>query len=80
MTATLIELDQRQSNGITVTLLWNRVTDEVAVHVYDESVDEEFELACAPHEASAVFHHPYAFAIPGSPRYRCLTEAVRAAA
>ena len=62
MTTTLIELDQRQSNGITVTLLWNRVTDEVAVHVFDERVDEEFELSCVADEALNVFRHPYAYA------------------
>ena len=58
----MIELDQRQSNGITVTLLWNRRTNELAVHVSDDGAQEQFELACAPHEASTVFHHPYAYA------------------
>ena len=69
MTADILELDQRQSNGITVTLLWNRATDEVAVHVFDAGADEQFELTCAAHEALSVFHHPYAYAAARSRDY-----------
>ena len=62
MSTDMTELDQRQGNGITVTLLWNPDSDELIVHVRDEPAQEEFELACAPHEAARVFHHPYAYA------------------
>ena len=62
MTVTLTELDQRHSNGITVTLLWNRTNNETLVHVLDQATEEEFQLACAPDEALNVFHHPYAYA------------------
>ena len=62
MTTTMTELNQRHSNGITVTLLWNPANGEIAVHVHDEPAQQEFQLACAPNEAMNVFHHPYAYA------------------
>jgi len=62
MTFQMTKHDQRHSNGITVTLLWNPSTNDLAVHVLDEPAQEEFELSCAPHQAARVFHHPYAYA------------------
>ncbi len=62
MNATTTELDQRQSNGITVTLLWNPDTGDVSVHVRDDGAGEQFQIRCAPHDALTVFHHPYAYA------------------
>lgn len=61
MTSTLTELDYRESNGIAVTLLWNRETGAVLVRVVDDAADEDFEVDCAPDEALAVFHHPFAY-------------------
>lgn len=62
MIATTAELDHRESNGISVSLLWNRLTNALAVHVFDSSNGQEFEVACAAHEALDAFHHPFAYA------------------
>jgi hypothetical protein len=66
----LAELDYRENDGISVSLLWNRVTNELAVHVLDSSSSEEFELSCAPDEALDVFHHPFAYAATRPVRLR----------
>jgi hypothetical protein len=57
------ELDQRESNGIIVSLLWNRLTNAVSVHVQDSLQEQEFELCCAADEALDAFHHPFAYAV-----------------
>jgi hypothetical protein len=62
MISTIAELDQREGNGITVSLLWNRLTNAVAVRVFDATNGQEFEIACAAHEALDTFHHPFAYA------------------
>jgi hypothetical protein len=62
MAAMIKELDQRESNGLTVSLLWNRLTNAVSVHVYDSTTEQEFELDCAADEALDAFHHPFAYA------------------
>ncbi len=70
MTRNLAELDYRESNGISVTLLWNRTTGGVLVRVVDETSDEDFEVDCAPDEALAAFHHPFAYAATRPVHYR----------
>jgi hypothetical protein len=75
MTRNLAELDHRESNGIAVTLLWNRTTGAVLVRVVDECSDEDFEVDCAPHEALAVFHHPFAYTATRPVHYRQRTVA-----
>jgi hypothetical protein len=70
MTRTIEELDHRESNGISVSLLWNRDTNDLTVRVADSAEDEEFELGCAAHEALDVFRHPYAYAATRPVRYR----------
>jgi hypothetical protein len=70
MTHTIEELDYRESNGISVCLLWNRQTNELIVRVADSAEDEEFELGCGAHEALDVFRHPYAYAGTRPVRYR----------
>ena len=62
MAFTIEELHYRESDGITVSLLWNRVTDRLTVRVLDSSNDEEFDLSCAADEALETFHHPFAYA------------------
>jgi len=54
------ELDYRHSNGIDVTLSWDRTRDTLHVTVHDHQGDS-FELTVEPHEALDVFHHPYAY-------------------
>jgi hypothetical protein len=55
------ELDQRQDDGITVTLLWYEDTNRVAIHVVDARTGEEFELGVAARDALDAFLHPYAY-------------------
>jgi hypothetical protein len=70
MISTIAELDQRESDGITITLLWNRLTNALAVRVVDATNGEEFEVACAAHEALDTFHHPFAYAASRAVSYR----------
>ena len=71
----LAELDHRESNGISVTLLWNRTTGAIVVRVVDEASDEDFDLDCATDEALAVFHHPFAYTATRPVRHRLRTLA-----
>jgi len=58
-----IELDERESNGIRVTLVWNRVTDTLSVLVWDERTSQSFTLEIEKgDEAYDVFNHPFAYA------------------
>lgn len=75
MTRNLTELDYRDSNGISVTLFWNRATGGVLVRVVDKDSDEDFEVECAPDEALAVFHHPFAYTTTRRVHYRHRTTA-----
>ena len=57
------ELASRNSNGITVRLLWNRSTNLVTVAVADPANDDYFELVLDESDrALDVFHHPFAHA------------------
>ena len=57
------ELISRESNGITVTLLWSRATNLVTVAVADAASDDYFELVLDEHEPPLeVFNHPFAHA------------------
>ena len=56
------ELAHRESDGITVRLLWSRSSDALAVVVNDVR-GAAFELVLAPNERPLdVFRHPYAYA------------------
>jgi hypothetical protein len=57
------ELMSRESNGITVRLLWSRATNLVTVAVADAASDDYFELVLDEREpALEVFNHPFAHA------------------
>jgi hypothetical protein len=57
------ELISRESNGITVRLLWSRATNLVTVAVDDATSDDYFELVLDEDEAALeVFNHPFAHA------------------
>ena len=57
------ELMSRESNGITVRLLWSRATNLVTVAVADVASGDYFELVLNEHEpALEVFNHPFAHA------------------
>jgi hypothetical protein len=55
------ELASRESNGISVKLLWSRPTNQVTVAVTDSANDDSFELVVDEHESALdVFYHPFA--------------------
>jgi hypothetical protein len=62
--STLIEeLAFRESDGMSVSLLWVRGTDRVCVAVRDGRCGQRFDLNVRPTEnAMDVFNHPYAYA------------------
>ena len=55
------ELDYRESDGIEVSLLWNRSDDSLTVYVSDTRTNDAFELAVTPTRAREGFLHPYAY-------------------
>jgi hypothetical protein len=57
------ELDRRESDGVSVTLLWYEDSNRVAIHVVDSSTGEEFELEVAGRDAGDAFRHPYAYGL-----------------
>jgi hypothetical protein len=57
------ELISRESNGITVALLWSRATNLVTLAVADAVSDDYFELVLDEDEpALEAFNHPFAHA------------------
>ena len=76
---TRTELASRETNGITVQLLWSRSTNLVTVAVDDAANDDYFELVLDEDEqALEVFHHPFAHAAARGIEFR--TEPVLEAA
>lgn len=57
-----LELDRREGDGISVSLLWRKAGNVVSVAVRDERTFEEFELVVAPDRALDAFRHPFAYA------------------
>ena len=60
--ASTLELAARESEGISVRLLWHPLENAVTVSVEDARVGESFQLAVAPERALDAFHHPFAYA------------------
>jgi hypothetical protein len=56
------ELAARESEGISVRLLWHPLENAVTVSVEDARGDDCFQLAVAPERALDAFHHPFAYA------------------
>lgn len=56
------ELAARESNGLSVRLLWHPLEGAVTVSVEDYHEGECFNLAVAPEHALDAFYHPFAFA------------------
>ena len=56
------ELAARESNGISVRLLWHPRENAVTVSVEDFRDGECFDLAVAREHALDAFYHPYAYA------------------
>jgi hypothetical protein len=65
------ELASRQTNGITVTLLWSRSTNLVTVAVDDATNGDYFELILDERDRPLdVFHHPFAHAAARGVEFR----------
>jgi hypothetical protein len=62
MTASWEELASRTSNGLEVTLLWQRDRKDVNVRVIDAWTEDAFELTVAGESALDAFYHPYGYA------------------
>ena len=56
------ELISRDSNGVYVSLLWNRHENCATVCVFDTATDTSFELDVEDAPPLEVFNHPYAYA------------------
>jgi hypothetical protein len=53
----------RESDGLSVSLLWERETDHIRVVVRDRKCGHSFELGVAKGDNPMdVFRHPYAYA------------------
>jgi hypothetical protein len=60
--ASIRELAARESEGISVRLLWHPRENAVTVSVEDARGGDGFQLAVAPERALDAFHHPFAYA------------------
>lgn len=64
-------LASRRNAGIRVALLWEAETNAVAVHVRDDTTNEDFELLVEPETNPIdVYEHPYAYAARRGIDYR----------
>jgi hypothetical protein len=57
-----LELDRRDGDGISVSLLWRKTGNVVSIAFYDERNADDFELVVSPDRALDAFRHPYAYA------------------
>jgi hypothetical protein len=55
------ELDQRNDDGLEVTLLWSPRTGKVFLAVEDARTEERFHFAVDPATALEAFRHPFAY-------------------
>ena len=62
-TTSVIELAQRSSAGVDVTLYWVQVrgVDRALVCVCDRREGAYFEIPTEPHLALEVYYHPFAY-------------------
>jgi hypothetical protein len=58
----ICELASRVSDGIEVTMLWHRRSDDLTIRVSDTRTGVEFELVAGRNNALDIFHHPFAYA------------------
>ena len=56
------ELAARDSDGLSVRLLWHPHENAVTVSVEDSRAGDRFQLTVAPDRALDAFYHPYAHA------------------
>ena len=58
----LHELAHRESDGVEVTLYWNRHDDSLIVSVLDTRTGDFFDLNAPRERGLDVFYHPYSYA------------------
>ena len=61
-TSTSRELAVRDSDGLSVRLLWHPRENAVTVSVEDTRAGDRFQLAVPPERALDAFYHPFALA------------------
>jgi len=61
-TASRLELDYREGDGIAVTLSWDCAANRVIVRVLNPATGESFELTVEDANARDAFEHPFAYA------------------
>jgi hypothetical protein len=58
-----VELDERESNGIRVTLVFDRETQTASVLVWDERTAQSLEIEIQEtDDVYDIFNHPFAYA------------------
>jgi hypothetical protein len=62
------ELAHRMSNGISVSLFWDKVGDMLTLEVHNEGDGEHFEIDVPRDRALDAFHHPYAYRLKAEVR------------
>ncbi len=56
------ELAYRESDGVEVSLLWNRASGSLSVFVFDAKTGETLDYVVPAQSALEAFEHPYAYA------------------
>lgn len=62
-----IDLANRRSDGIDVTLWWSPDDESISVEVLHLASDSTFELIVDPSRALDAYYHPFAYAAWWSP-------------
>ena len=57
-----LDLAERESDGVAVTLYWTRETGVVVVAVDDATTGDFFEIVVENERPLDVFYHPFAYA------------------
>jgi carotenoid cleavage dioxygenase-like enzyme len=63
----LVELAHRESDGLAVTLVWDRHGDRRTVLVLDSRSGERLTVPVERDNALDVFYHPFAYATSVAP-------------
>ena len=56
------ELASRSGDGLQISLVWSKSDDRVKVTVFDQRLDESFDIEADGADALSAFKHPFAYA------------------
>jgi hypothetical protein len=56
------ELASRSGDGLRISLVWSKSADRVKVTVFDQRLDEAFDIDADGADALNAFKHPFAYA------------------